>query len=74
MEFNSLSNKRFNEVDKAHGEEEFVEIVQSKQIKQLIKSPFIAEAKSWDDEELQIPDVIRSNIINKLGFQKPSKI
>lgn len=40
------------EADPNTQEEETTEILQGKQIKQLLNSPFINEAKSWDDEEL----------------------
>lgn len=62
------------EADPTTQEEETTEIVQGKQIKQLLNSPFINDAKSWDDEELKIPEDVRLNIINQLGFHKPSKI
>lgn len=39
-----------------------------------IASPFINQSKSWDDEELAIPEQLKKNIIEELGFQKPSRI
>jgi superfamily II DNA/RNA helicase len=39
-----------------------------------LASPFINQSKSWDDEELAIPADIKKNIIDELGFQKPSRI
>lgn len=50
-----------------------VELVENKYTKQ-VASPFINETKSWDDENLSIPDDIKFNLIDNLKFEKPSKI
>lgn len=51
-----------------------VELVKNKFSKNLA-SPFISRGKSWENEEhFQIPKDILQNIIDELGFQKPSAI
>lgn len=37
-------------------------------------SPFINQSKTWDDEELGISAELKKNIIEELGFLKPSRI
>lgn len=67
------SQKHFNlKEDKDKGVEE-VELIQNKHTRN-IASPFINQSKSWDDPELAIPEDIKRNIIEELGFQKPSRI
>jgi hypothetical protein len=43
-------------------------------MKNSIASPFINQKKSWEDKEYNLPQDIKSNIINNLGFHKPSTI
>lgn len=50
-----------------------VELIVNKHTRN-IASPFINQSKSWDDEELAIPEQLKKNIIEELGFQKPSRI
>ena len=50
-----------------------VELIQNKHTRN-IASPFINQSKSWDDEELAIPADLKKNIIEELGFLKPSRI
>lgn len=55
-------------------EQSNVEIVQNKFIKQTA-SPFINHQKSWDNEDhFKIPEDIQNNIVDNLGFIKPSGI
>jgi|DEB0MinimDraft_12_1074336.scaffolds.fasta_scaffold73907_1 superfamily II DNA/RNA helicase len=54
--------------------EEGAELIKNKFTKN-IASPFINHQKSWDDENhFKIPDDIRKNIEDGLGFSKPSNI
>lgn len=51
-----------------------VEVVKSKWIAN-IASPFLKKSKSWDDETIwKIPEDIRNNIVDNLGFLCPSGI
>ena len=51
-----------------------VELIQNKYT-QNVAQPFISSTKVWEDEEqFNIPDDILQNIINELGFKKPSII
>lgn len=51
-----------------------VELIQNKYT-QNVAQPFISSTKVWeDDEQFNIPDDILQNIINELGFKKPSII
>ena len=58
--------------DKEEGVEE-VEIMQNKHTRNVI-SPFINQSKTWDDEDLKIPEDLRLSIKKGLGFSRPSKI
>ena len=49
-----------------------IEVVERKGIKNDM-SPFINIAKDWDDDDLKIPDDIKTNLFS-MGFTKPSKI
>jgi hypothetical protein len=49
-----------------------IEVVERKGIKNDM-SPFINIAKDWDDEDLKIPEDIKTNLFS-MGFTKPSKI
>jgi hypothetical protein len=61
------SQKHFNlKEDKDKGVEE-VELIQNKHTRNTA-SPFINQSKSWDDEELAIPEDLKENIIKQLGF------
>jgi hypothetical protein len=51
-----------------------VEVVENKYMKNNFVSPFINQKKSWEDEEYSLPDDLKSNIIDVLGFKKPSTI
>jgi len=50
-----------------------VELMQNKHIRNTA-SPFINQSKTWDDEELGISAELKKNIIEELGFLKPSRI
>ena len=39
-----------------------------------VASPFINTMKSWDDENLKVPEDIKNNLTDILKFEKPSKI
>jgi hypothetical protein len=45
-----------------------VEVVENKYMKNNFVSPFINQKKSWEDEEYSLPDDLKSNIIDVLGF------
>jgi hypothetical protein len=49
-----------------------IEVVERKGIKNDM-SPFVNMAKDWDDEDLKIPEEIKTNLYD-MGFTKPSKI
>jgi hypothetical protein len=50
-----------------------VEAVKNKYTENIV-SPFISQSKSWDQEQFGIPEDIQKNIVEKLGFVKPSGI
>ena len=50
-----------------------VELVVNQHTKN-VACPFINQTKSWDDEELNLSDDIKHNLIDILKFEKPSKI
>ena len=51
-----------------------VELLENKYT-QNVAQPFISQSKCWDDEDtFAMPDDIQQNIINNLGFKKPSII
>ena len=50
-----------------------VEMMKNKQSRNVI-SPFINQSKTWDDEDLNIPEDLKDNIKKLLGFSMPSKI
>lgn len=53
---------------------ETVEVLENKYTKN-ITSPFIAQQKAWDDDNIfQIPPEIIRGITEELGFIKPSNI
>jgi hypothetical protein len=43
-------------------------------LKNNFVSPFINQKKSWEDDEYKLPEDIKTNIIDVLGFTKPSTI
>ena len=60
--------------DDTKGEANVVELVQNKYTENVAQ-PFISQTKVWeDDEHFKIPDDILNNVINELGFKKPSII
>ena len=58
--------------DKEQGVQE-VEMTQNKHTRNVI-SPFINQSKTWEDEDLNIPEDLKDNIKKVLGFSMPSKI
>ena len=61
-------------VDETRDGCEEVELIKNK-FTQNTASPFVSQSKSWDDvDHFQMPPDIQSNVVNELGFAKPSII